>query len=63
MELSQPFKKRYLLGMWNWATGGAGTAAGLCIATNQKEIDNFFITLEYHSKTFQFLCLNKMELT
>ena len=44
MELSQPLKKRYLLGMWNWATGAAGTAAGFCIATNQKEIDNFFIT-------------------
>ena len=28
MELSQPFKKRYLLGIWNWASG----AAGFCIA-------------------------------
>ena len=42
MELSEPFKNRYLLGMWNWAS----RAAGFCIAgsdadkaTNQKEND------------------------
>ena len=49
MELSQPFKKRYLLGMWNWGTAGAGTAAGFCIAINQKEIDNFLL----HRRTIQ----------
>ena len=54
MELSQPFKKRYLLGMWNWAKGGAGTAVGFCIATNQKEIDNFLLHRSTIQKHFNF---------
>ena len=54
MELSQPFKKRYLLGMWNWAKGGAGTAAGFCIATNLKEIDNFLLHRSAIQKHFNF---------
>ena len=54
MELSQPFKKRYLLGMWNWAKGGAGTAAGFCIATNQKEINNFLLHRSTIQKHFNF---------
>ena len=42
MEISQPFKKRYLLGIWNWAAGAAGfciTGSGVNKATNQKEND------------------------
>ena len=42
MEISQPFKKRYLLGIWNWAAGAAGfwiAGSGADKATNQKEND------------------------
>ena len=42
MELSQPFKKRYLLGMWNWASRAGGfciAGSGADKATNQKEND------------------------
>ena len=42
MELSEPFKKRYLLGMWNWACRAAGfciAGSGADKATNQKEND------------------------
>ena len=42
MELSQPFKKRYLLGIWNLACRAAGfciAGSGADKATNQKEID------------------------
>ena len=57
MELSQPFKKRYLLGIWNWGC----RAAGFCIAgsradkaTNQRETDNFLIHRSTIQKNFNF---------